>query len=439
METKNSKYINKKNNLLKLYSIMIISLGIFIFNINFTEAAANFQVTSFSCSPAESVINSIFSCTSQIQNTGDAAGTLSTATLYPDSGNWLENSNYAQTYGSSINVGESISITFTGLRAIKSGDNGFSKIMLDSITDTYVADNNKKINIIDVVVTVSNSASSAAMNVNFDSTSEITAGGNVDVTLTFTSNSGGCSIGSQTNPKTITGMTDGSKQARTWTITQGTTGNCQYSVSASATGTGKIANKIDSTSSSVTCTNCPTDSSSSSSSSGGGSGGSGGAGLKIYIVGELTASYAVELAQKEKISFNISGVEHILTLINLTETNAIITIESKKQTFAIIVGNEILADLNGDNNADISVKLKSIDTITKKANLILLKVSGGKPSESVPNLSPEEEAEKASGIATAIKTIKNKILVLGIVFFIILAAVSGYYILKKRKRRIRGY
>src|SRR3989344_4801784 len=279
-----------KTTHIKIGFAFLIALAL---HAGFVMAAANFQVTSFSCSPSETVINSLFSCTSTIQNTGDAAGTLSTATLYSDSSNWLEDSNYPQSYGQSVNPGNNIQVTFSGLRATKSGSNGFSKIMLDSVTDTYVADNNKEVNVINVAVTVSNSASSTAMGETITTTAEVTAGGNIDISLSFTSNSGGCSIGSQTNPKSISGMTDGSKQSRTWTITQGTTGNCEFTISATATGSGGVASKIDSTTSTITCTDCPVASSSSSSSSGSGGGGGGGGGVgstgavKTYIVGEL--------------------------------------------------------------------------------------------------------------------------------------------------------
>ena len=133
---------------LRNIKIALAFLLAFALQLSIATAAASFAVTSFSCSPSEAVVNSLFSCSATIQNTGDAAGTLSTATLYSDSENWLENSNYQQAYGQSVDPGNSISTTFSGLRATKSGSNGFSKIMLDSVQDTYVADNNKKINII---------------------------------------------------------------------------------------------------------------------------------------------------------------------------------------------------------------------------------------------------------------------------------------------------
>ena len=112
--------------------------------------------------------------------------------------------------------------------------------MLDSVTDTYVADNNVKENVINVLVTVSNSASSAAMSGTWTSSAEVTSGGNTDVVLTFTSVSGGCTITNQDSSKTISGMQDGNKQSRTWTVTQGTSGNCVFTITAAATGSGGV-------------------------------------------------------------------------------------------------------------------------------------------------------------------------------------------------------
>ena len=409
--------------IIKIYCAIFLALA---FSLSSATAVASFQVMSFSCSPSESVINNIFSCTANVQNTGDAAGTLSTATLYSDGTDWLEDSNYAQSYGSSVNPGETVSVTFTGLKGIKTGNNGFTKIMLDSVTDTYVADNNKKVNIINVVVTVSNSASSAAKSTAITATSEVTAGGNIDVSLTFTASSGGCSVGSQTNPKTISGMTDGSVQSRTWTITMGTTGNCVYTMSAAASGSGGVASKIDSTSSTITCTDCPTGGSSSSSSSGGGGGSGGSGGAKIYILDELASSQEVELSNNDKVKFNVSGAEHTLTLKNHTETQAMITIESEAQSFTISVGEGVDVNLDGNEEADISVKVKSINIITGKVTLVL------GPFGSVP-FSPSgegasdasSEKEKGSGKIGEIFSAKNKKLFYLLIFFVLAAIISG--------------
>jgi len=411
---------------------------ILIFSLNFVIAAASFQIDSFSCSPSESAINSVFSCTAQIKNNGDASGSVSTATLYPDSNNWLENSNYPQASGTSVSPGQTAEVTFIGLRSVKSGNNGFSKIMLDSVTDTYVADNNKKVNIINVVVTVSNSASSAAKGASFDSTAEVTAGGNIDVSLTLAVNSGGCSIGSQTNPKTITGMTDGNKQSSSWTITQGTSGDCKYTIFAAATGTGGVASKTDSTPSTITCTNCPSGGSNVIS-SGGGGGGAGGAEGKVYTIGELVSSQVVELSDNEKAKFSISGEEHTLTLLSHTETTATISIESEKQTFTLEVEQEKEMDLNKDNLNDLSVKLKSVNIITNKAKFILNPLT--KPSE-IGKKAPITGGvvSEGEGIGGLIKA--NKILYIFIAVFVVLAIASAiyyYFIRKKGKLLLGGY
>ncbi|MBI4158913.1 hypothetical protein HY500_01495, partial [Candidatus Woesearchaeota archaeon] len=314
-----------KNKIIKAFVFLIMLL----MSITFVSAAADFAVTSFSCSPSESVINNVFSCTADIKNNGDASGTVNTATLYPDAGNWLEDSNYPQASGVSVSAGQSTQVIFSGLRATKSGDNGFSKIMLDQVTDTYVADNNRKVNIINVAVTVSNSASSAAMSSSFTTTAEVTAGGNIDVSLTFTVDSGGCSIGNQDSEKVISDMQDGNKQSRTWTVTQGTSGDCKFTISAAATGSGGVASKTDSTSSTITCTNCPVD----SGGPGGGGGSAGGAalggsGTKEGII-EFTKVKELDFSQNDWFSFKINGEEHKLTMLNITDTYVIIELESE--------------------------------------------------------------------------------------------------------------
>lgn len=377
-----------KNKIIKAFVFLIMLL----MSITFVSAAADFAVTSFSCSPSESVINNVFSCTADIKNNGDASGTVNTATLYPDAGNWLEDSNYPQASGVSVSAGQSTQVIFSGLRATKSGDNGFSKIMLDQVTDTYVVDNNKKVNIINVAVTVSNSASSAAMSSSFTTTAEVTAGGNIDITLTFTVNSGGCSIGNQDSEKVISDMQDGNKQSRTWTVTQGTSGDCKFTISAVATGSGGVASKTDSTSSTITCTDCPVDSGGSPSGGSGGGAAVGGSGTKEGVY-EFIKTKELGFSQNDWYSFKINGGEHKLTVLNITDTYVIIALESEKQTFTLNVGDEIQVSLtNGE--PDISIKLKSINVLSKKAVLVITRISAVQLPETSANITKEEESKE---------------------------------------------
>ena len=366
---------------------LVLVLTLF-FSISFISATADFQVTGFSCSPSEVSVNTLFSCTATIKNNGDASGSVSIATLYPDASNWLEDSTYPESSGESVSPGSSTEVTFSGLRATKSGDNGFSKIMLDSVTDTYVAD--VTVNVINVAVTVSNSESSAAVNGQITTTAEVTAGGNIDVSLSFATVSGGCSIGNQDNPKSISGMTDGSRQSRTWTVTQTSSGSCNFRITATATGSGEVATADDSTTSTITCTNCP--SSSSSSSSGGGGGGS----VAGSETGDFT-SLEKEMAIGDMTQFKINNNTHSLTLLNLSATSALIAIESQKQEFNMSIGDTKRVDLNSDSIEDLFVQLKSINVPLLKATFYLENLKSPSTSSSSGDEEGEESGKESSG------------------------------------------
>ena len=411
--------------------VLLIALAL---GINLVSAAASFSVTGFSCTPSEVAINGVFSCTATVRNNGDASGSVSTATLYPDNSNWLENSNYPQSSGTSVSAGQTAEITFTGLRATKAGNNGFSRIMLDSVTDTYVADNNVKENVINVLVTVSNSASSAAMSGTWTSSAEVTSGGNTDVVLTFTSVSGGCTITNQDSSKTISGMQDGNKQSRTWTVTQGTSGNCVFTITAAATGSGGVATKSDSVTSSITCTDCPVTSSSSSSSSAGGASGGGGGSTKS--IGEINTSIQYEFGNNEKVKFSFGGIFYTILVSNVTETTAIITI-SGSNSFSMSVGDKKDIDLDSDGRNDINLRLKSINLISKRAILIFTPlyipaiIGGGSGDE---NQQTDNEGS-GSGGGTGPLIISTTALVI-VSLLVIAAAIAVYYLRKKYKKHL---
>jgi len=419
---------NKQN--WRILKLVLIFLSIIVI-LPSVMAVASFAVTSFSCTPSEVAINDVFSCTAQVRNNGDLAGSVDVITLYSDSNDWLENSNYPQGSGTSVDPSQSIEVTFSGLRSVKSGNNGFSKIMLDDVEDKYVLDNNVKVNVINVVVTVSDSASSAASGASFDSTASVTAGGNIDVSLTFTVNSGGCSIGSQDNPKTISDMSDGNVQSRTWSVTQGSSGDCSYIVNAAATGSGGIATKSDSSSSTVTCSDCDdSGDGSSSSGSGGGDIGSG----TTYVLGDLTSTKTVEVKDTENVKFNISGVGHVLTLRNHTETTATFTIRSETQTITLSLGDEKKIDLNSDGISEISVKLKTINIISNKVTLVLTPIAEPMPVGEDGVTGGEEGAE--SGKEGRLAEAQASLTWLWILIIIIVVIAVIFITLKKKNKKL---
>ncbi|GEM_PF-2350511 len=372
----------------------LLALAFMIAFIPGVFAAASFQVTLLTCTPSESKINTAFSCTVNVRNSGDAAGTIGTVTLIPDSNNWLESANYPKTVNSNLNPGESAEVTFSGLKGVKAGNNAFSQVNIDNAADTSAAVTGVRVNIINVAVAVSNSKSSAVMSSTFTSSAEVTAGGNVDVTLTFAVDSGGCGIGNQDSQKTISGMQNGNKQSRTWTVTMGTSGDCKYTISASATGSGGAATKTDSTKSTITCSDCPVSSSAGASTSGGGGGG----GVVKAALGELKGSVVYDLSADEKVSFLIGGENHSVHVLNLTETSADIEVRSSPQRFTLNVGDEKKVDLTGDGKEDIAVKLNSVNVLTKKAKITVTSLAlAEQPATQGPQQGPSGVPSSGAG------------------------------------------
>jgi len=424
----------------KIIYILLMTLN-FVFLSFSAEAAASFSVNTFSCTPEEVSINNDFSCTAQIINDGDASGSVSVATLYSDSNNWLENSNYAQSSGVSVDPGQTTEVTFSGLRATKSGsDNGFSKITLDSVTDTDGVDG-VAVNVIDVVLNVENSASSAVASATFDTTAEVTAGGNIDVSLIFSVSSGGCSIGNQDSTKTISGMTDSDRQSRSWSVTMGTTGNCVFSITASATGSSGTATKSDSVSSSVTCSSgCSSASSSSSSSSGGGGSGGGGIGTLVREVGEISSSVKQEIGKGEFVSFSFGGLAHSISIINISEVEIDMLVKSSEFRLKLGIGEEKNIDFEGDGRDEINIKLETINVFTKRATLIITPlykpvIGNGNAVDS----SGENGAEKKDSDGINLPEFFGKInylWVVGLLVGIIVIAI-GIYLIKRYRKRLR--
>jgi hypothetical protein len=146
------------------------------------------------------------------------------------------------------------------------------------------------------------------------------------------------------------------------------------------TGTGG-STKTSTLSQTVTCSDCSTGGTTSS--GGGGGGGAGGATTTaVTPVTELTKSLTSELGKDELLGFSFGGANHTLTVLNITDTTATIQIESAPQILTLALEEERQIDLNADGVNDISLKLKSINTITKKATFVLtplnvLRAQGG--------------------------------------------------------------
>ncbi len=406
-------------------------------------ATASFEVSNFACTPTESSTTGSFSCTATVSNTGDAAGTVGTVTLFPDSDDWLEDSNYPKAVSQSVNAGESVDVTFTGLKGVKSGENSFSRITIDDVSDSSSTITGVEVNIIDVSVSVSNSASSAVMGEEFTSVSEVTAGGSIDVILTFTVNSGGCTIGNQNSQNTMDGMTDGSKQSKTWTVTMGTGGSCKFTVSAAATGSGGVATKTTSVQSTITCPDCP---SSSSTTSGGGTAaaGAGGGGENSTELKETTTSI---LPEKGAFNFLFGGAKHTVKILNLSNTNATISVKSTEKIFTLRVGEQQQVDFDDDGKNEINILLKTISVITNRATLIITPLytpssTTASPSSESGNSADEDKTDVARKEREQVPFISNfedSEWLLGALIILVIVACAVVAILRSRwqNRKVR--
>ncbi len=113
---------------------------------------------------------------------------------------------------------------------------------------------------------------------------------------------------------------------------------------------------------------------------GGGGGGSSGGGIssptpaattgQIYNLRELSSEQTIEIIKIENVQFSISGIEHLLSLHDNSETQATVNIDSAG-AISLNVGNEKNIDLNNDGVYDLYIKLNSINIITNKIRLTL--------------------------------------------------------------------
>jgi len=387
---------NNSNLLMKRYCLAAFVLCFCLLLLPSVFAAASFQVTQIAC-PSGAKVGSWFSCTVTIRNSGDASGTVGTVTLYPNSDNWLEQANYVKTVNSqNVGVGDSVEVTFPGMKATKGGAGKFSEVRIDEASDSSSIVTGYTMNIIDVSVIVTSSATSGGINSNFTTTAEVIASGEVLVTLSFAVDSGGCSIGDYESQKTLD-MSHNSRQSHTWTVRMGSSGNCKYTVTALATEKGTVALVTDNMQTTVSCTDCPVDSGSSSSSSGGGGGGGGGG--STTAASELVGSVSYTLGLSEKVAFLLDGKNHSVTINSISATSVEIIVRSEPQTIVLNIGQEKRVDVNGDDKEDLVIQLKNINILTKKVTLILtsLVVPSTKSSESAGQSGAGESEAQGSG------------------------------------------
>ncbi|MBS3136075.1 hypothetical protein J4401_03875 [Candidatus Woesearchaeota archaeon] len=404
---------------------------------------ANWQIkdSTFACSPDELVVGSDFSCSAQIENIGDESGTIGTAELHADPANeWFSDQNGAYPVVASLNEvlssGESTEVTWSNMKAIVTGINEFSRVMLDSITDSSGVED-VSVNVISVVVSSSASVSSAESGDTSIVTAEVAAGGDIDVDLTFS----GCTISGQEATKSFS-LQNNNAEERSWTVTIGAS-SCNYRVTAIASGANSgQAQTSDTTTGTITCTDCSSGSSSSSSSSGGGgstaAGGGGGGGGSESGPSELAGPRSYTLEKNQRISFTIGISEHFVTLLDFTETSATFLVQSSPQEVTLNVGETKAIDLNSDKIADISITLNSINPTKGNVRITIAPLSAKSEAPS-KETEPEKAGQKQGGKGFGIPFLSGNIDypwligLVGTALFLLFAIVYSF-----KKKRVAG-
>ncbi|MBI2133082.1 PGF-pre-PGF domain-containing protein [Candidatus Woesearchaeota archaeon] len=280
-----------------------------MFLLNSLGAMAVLQVTAFSCSGETGTVNIAvgdnLNCQATIYNPDTSSTSLSTVTLRVE-GSWAESVSYTGSgFSTTINNGASTTASFSDIRSTSSGVNQFSSILLDSVSDTYVADTT--INVIDIKsLTNTTNVTWAREGGVFEVSANVVAGGNnVNIDLNISTNSTTpeakgfpvtagetrCSLLNLTNSgsagnatQNLGTLNDGNSASnpQKWMIVMGST-DCNFTITAKGIAgaatyvqsiTGTVYNS--STGAQVQQSNNNNNGASSSSSGGGGGGGGGG-------------------------------------------------------------------------------------------------------------------------------------------------------------------
>ncbi len=92
---------------------------------------------------------------------------------------------------------------------------------------------------------------------------------------------------------------------------------------------------------------------------------------QVYDLGTLDSEKSAEVIDNDVIKFTLSGTKYTILLQSSSQTQATLAISSLSNPVTINVGKTQTIDLNSDGNSDISIKVKSINIISKKVKLVL--------------------------------------------------------------------
>ncbi len=257
-----------------------------IFLLAIPQAFAALQITAFSCNGETGTINipnnNPFTCTATINNPDDSTASLNSVKLYID-GDWTAQSHSGSGFSTSISTGASATATFIDITPTTTGSHKFSYILLDGVSDTFVADST--VNVMNIRIAKATANLTTAKQTNeFTVIAEIPTSGAMSVTASIDVSDCTLATGEETT-KSLGLLTEGAQTSISWRLVMGA-GDCSYTVSVTGSGSGKVTDSLSGSISNL----AGAGSSGSTSSSGGGGGGGGGGGAALESESSLLSS-----------------------------------------------------------------------------------------------------------------------------------------------------
>jgi hypothetical protein len=139
-----------------------------------------------------------------------------------------------------------------------------------------------------------------------------------------------------------------------------------------------------------------------------------------------------ELGKGERIKFNVSSEEHILGIVNISNSSATINISSNPIQIILVINEERKLDVSGDNFYDIYVKLNSI--INSKANITIHGIHEEIVNQTGNEIVNEGNPDKEENIISeSFSFVRNNWRFFAAGAVLVIIGIISYFVIKSRE------
>lgn len=155
-------------------------------------------------------------------------------------------------------------------------------------------------------------------------------------------------------------------------------------------------------------------------------------GLYSPTITQLDSGYSKTLAANGGISFKVGTIAHTAKIKTIGTSTVTIEVRSTPQLANLTIGQEKSFDVDADGTLDLSVKLISIDSSKKTANLVFKTITspaatGTTSTETSTGTTATTAAEKVADV------VKNNSTLIIIIVLVIIVAIVSYLLIKRKK------